>query len=77
MWIFLSVLAFCIALCYCATRVHVTTEHIYTPDNVTPPPPATPEVTQKDIDNTAAQETQAFIDSLNAFMTGDLNDGRN
>lgn len=72
MWITLSVLLICVALCYCINRVHITIEHVHTQPEA--PAALNPADTVKSM--SAANDMQAFVNRLNSFMTGDADDGR-
>lgn len=72
MWTTISILLICLTACYCIDRLHITIEHIHPTPELPEPLPA------KDLikESTSGSDMQAFLNSLNSFMTGDTDDGR-
>lgn len=72
MWTAVSILLICLTICYCVDRVHITVEHVQ-PKSELPEPLAVKDLIK---DSESANEVQTFLNHLNAFMTGDTDDGR-
>ena len=72
MWTTISILLICLTVCYCINRMHITIEHVHPKSELPEPLPA------KDLikESTSGRDMQAFLNSLNSFMTGDTDDGR-
>lgn len=72
MWTAVSILLICLTICYCVNRVHITVEHVQ-PKSELPEPLAVKDLIKS---SESANEVQTFLNHLNAFMTGDTDDGR-